>query len=157
MSRRKLAHAQFDRQKRPERSAPLDFGAVTAHAGVAGERPGEPQVPPVVVAGMGVEMLGDLPHVTVEFPAVGTEALVCHLRQHPDEVFDDLVGRGRPVAMPHDHRHATSFTVGHPPVFVFGVPMGEPIGSTELAGVVVLEPRTSRVRTSSAVRRWGTA
>src|SRR5258708_2584298 len=59
--------------------------------------------PPVRIASVGVEVVGDLPHDAIDRPLPRTEAGVSHPRQLGQHVAEVTIGGRSAVALPHDH------------------------------------------------------
>src|SRR5262245_15906492 len=66
-------------------------------------RDSEAAHPPVGVAGVGVEVVGDLPHHPVDLVLATPEPLVRHPLQVTEHVLEGVVGRRGRVLLPHHH------------------------------------------------------
>ena len=74
---------------------------------------------------MSVEVIGDLPHDSVERPAALTEAAVRRIAQPPQHVVDLIDWGLGSMEAPDHHRGVTDLTVGDPADLILEVPVRE--------------------------------
>ena len=103
---------------------------------------------------MGVVVVGDLAHVVVEKPIIGSKDLVPNLRKarvHVRDIIDRWLGT---VRAPHNHRDRAGFALGDPTTIVFVEPFGELCRLAKLAVRTIghgrIMPATSGASTSSS-------
>src|SRR5438067_8248219 len=84
--------------------------------------PAEAAHPPVGIARVGVEVVGDLAHDGVDMEAAFAESLRADALQSGEHVRPLLVWGLGPVTLPHDHGHHADLAVGHPAHVVLVVP-----------------------------------
>src|SRR5262249_4688076 len=82
--------------------------------------------------GVGVEVIGDVPHVVVDVVLDG-QLLGRDLAQAVEHVLEVGGGRLAAVLPPHDHRDRADLALGDPADLVLVVPGGDPGRLTEIA------------------------
>src|ERR1022692_2881750 len=85
----------------------------------------EPAHPPVRVAGVRVEVVGDLAHVPVDRPVPSAQHLVGDPPEMPEHARELFFRRVDGVAAPDDHGDTTYLAFGDPSQLVVVVPGGE--------------------------------
>ena len=87
---------------------------------------------------MGMEVMGNLAHLTIQTPIPRPKALVSSRPQHRNHVLQIVFGWLSNMTRANDHRHRANLAIGYPADIVLEIPVSETRCLAEIAAIPTL-------------------